>query len=262
MGKEQTVLFHSTVFGPIHSRRLGVSLGINLMPDDGKVCSFDCLYCEAGYNAQGTGSTGLPPRETVAQSLENRLNAMRLAGDPLDVITFSGNGEPTLHPEFPEIIEDTLRLRDKYYPLAKVSVLTNATRIFDPATAEALKRVDNNILKLDSAVEDTMRLIDRPASKDFTVERVVESLCQFGGTGMIQTMLLSGEHFGRRIDNTTQEEIDALVDAYRRIRPKEVMIYSIDRSTPEENLVKVGKEELDRIASVIREAGIKVQGYE
>ena len=176
MGKEQTVLFHSTVFGPIHSRRLGVSLGINLMPDDGKVCSFDCLYCEAGYNAQGTGSTGLPPRETVAQSLENRLNAMRLAGDPLDVITFSGNGEPTLHPEFPEIIEDTLRLRDKYYPLAKVSVLTNATRIFDPATAEALKRVDNNILKLDSAVEDTMRLIDRPASKDFTVERVVESL--------------------------------------------------------------------------------------
>ena len=262
MGKEQTVLFHSTVFGPIHSRRLGVSLGINLMPDDGKVCSFDCLYCEAGYNAQGTGSTGLPPRETVAQSLENRLNAMRLAGDPLDVITFSGNGEPTLHPEFPEIIEDTLRLRDKYYPQAKVSVLTNATRIFDPATAEALKRVDNNILKLDSAVEDTMRLIDRPASKDFTVERVVESLCQFGGTGIIQTMLLRGEHCGRKIDNTTQEEIDALVDAYRRIRPKEVMIYSIDRSTPEENLVKVGKEELDRIASVIREAGIKVQGYE
>lgn len=261
MGKYQTVLFHSTVFGPIHSRRLGVSLGINLMPDDGKVCSFDCLYCEAGYNSQGKGTTGLPARGQVGEALESKLNEMKAAGNPLDVITFSGNGEPTLHPDFPDIIEDTLYLRDKYYPKAKVSVLTNSTRIFDPKVADALKRVDNNILKLDSAIDSTMRLIDRPASKDFTVERVVEALCQFSGTGIIQTMILRGEHSGHKIDNTTREEVDALVAAYKRIRPREVMIYSLDRSTPEENLKKVEKPELDMIAGKIREAGINVMDY-
>ena len=152
MGKDQTVLFHSTIFGPIHSRRLGVSLGVNLMPDDGKVCSFDCLYCEAGYNAQGAGTTGLPLREQVRCQLEAKLSRMHADGAPLDVITFSGNGEPTLHPDFPHVIEDTLALRDKYYPEAKVSVLTNSTMIFKPEVAEALKKADNNILKLDSAV--------------------------------------------------------------------------------------------------------------
>ncbi len=261
MGKDQTVLFHSTVFGPIRSRRLGVSLGINLMPDDGKVCSFDCLYCEAGYNAQGKGTTGLPTQEQVSVALENKLKDMNAAGEPLDVITFSGNGEPTLHPKFSDIIDDTLRLRDKYYPAAKVSVLTNSTRIFDPEVSEALKRVDNNILKLDSAIEPTMRLIDRPTSKEFTVEKLIEALCQFSGTGIIQTMILRGEHCGHKIDNTTTEEIDALIEAYKRIQPREVMIYSLDRSTPEEHLEKVERSELDVIAQRISDAGIKVMDY-
>lgn len=261
MPKNQTILFHSTIFGPIHSRRLGVSLGVNLMPNDGKVCSFDCLYCEAGFNAQGPGKTGLPTREQTARDLEGKLKAMKEAGETLDVITFSGNGEPTLHPEFAGVIDDTLRLRDKYFPNAKVSVLTNSTRIFDPEVAEALKRVDNNILKLDSAVEKTMRLIDRPVSKEFTVDRVVEGLKQFSGTGIIQTMLLRGEHDGKPVDNTTPGEIEALIKAYEKIQPKEVMLYSLDRSTPEERLVKVEKEELDRIAAMVREGGIKVSDY-
>lgn len=186
---------------------------------------------------------------------------MKENGEDLDVITFSGNGEPTLHPDFPEIIDITLELRDKYYPEAKVSVLTNSTRIFDPQVAEALKKVDNNILKLDSAVDKTMRLIDRPASKEFTVERVIEALSQFAGTGIIQTMILRGEHGGEKVDNTTPEEIEALIDAYKRISPKEVMLYSLDRTTPEEKLVKVEKEELDRIAARISDAGIKVMDY-
>lgn len=261
MAKDQTILFHSTIFGPIHSRRLGVSLGVNLMPSDGKVCSFDCIYCEAGYNSQGAGTSGLPTRETVRNQLETKLRAMKEAGEPLDVITFSGNGEPTLHPEFPGVIDDTLALRDRYYPEAKVSVLTNSTRIFDPAVTEALKRVDNNILKLDSAVESTMRLIDCPASKDFTVERVVEQLCGFKGTGVIQTMLLRGEHDGRTVDNTTDEEIEALIAAYRRIQPREVMLYSLDRSTPEERLRRVPREELDAVADRIRQGGINVISY-
>lgn len=260
MSKDQTVLFRSTVFGPIHSRRLGVSLGVNLMPNDGKVCSFDCLYCEAGFNAQGKGKTGLPTRQKVAEDLQQVLQSRHAEGLPLDVITFSGNGEPTLHPEFPEIIDDTIRLRDSFFPEAKVSVLTNSTMIFKPEVAEALRRVDNNILKLDSAIEPTMRLIDRPTSEKFTVERVVDALGQFAGTGIIQTMMLRGEHDGQPVDNTTEEEIAALISAYKRIKPREIMLYSLDRSTPEEHLVKVEKEELQRIAQRIeRETGIKVQ---
>lgn len=260
MGKNQTVLFHSTVFGPIHSRRLGVSLGINLMPNDGKVCSFDCLYCEAGFNSQGRGTTGISTREEVYRELESKLSAMHASGDPLDVITFSGNGEPTLAPDFPGIIDDTISLRDKYYPKAKVSVLTNSTKIFDPKVAEALKKVDNNILKLDSAIEDTMRVIDQPNSKDFTVDRVVDALRQFEGSGIIQTMMLRGEHDGKLIDNTTDREMDALIAAYKVIKPREIMLYSLDRSTPEEHLIKVPIDELRGIGERIERAtGVPVQ---
>lgn len=161
----QTVLFHSTIFGPIHSRRLGSSLGINLLPDDGKICSFDCLYCEAGYNAQGAGTTGLPSRRQVAEALEAKLASMRSEGAPLDVITFSGNGEPTLHPDFEGVVDDTMALRDKYYPDVKISVLTNATRIGNPSVAAALRKVDNNIMKLDSAVAATVELYRQAQSR-------------------------------------------------------------------------------------------------
>ena len=259
--KDQKVLFHSTIFGPIHSRRLGVSLGVNLTPDDGKVCTFDCLYCEAGFNSQGAGTTGLPSREKVRKDLEEKLAEMKAEEKPLDVITFSGNGEPTIHPDFAGVIDDTLALRDKYYPEAKVSVLTNSTRIFDPAVVEALRKVDNNILKLDSAVEDTMRRLDRPVSKEFTVAKVIEGLKQFEGTGIIQTMLLRGEHEGRKVDNTTDEELKALVEAYKEIKPREVMLYSIDRSTPAEHLKQVPKEELREIADRFRSQGIPVQSF-
>lgn len=259
MGKDQRVLFNSTIFGPIHSRRLGVSLGINLSPNDGKVCSFDCVYCEAGYNSQGTGSTGLPKRERVAEQLRHKLEEMKSRGENLDVITFSGNGEPTLHPDFPEILDDVLKLRDEFYPNAKVSVLTNSTRIFTPAVAEALKKADNNILKLDSGINETMQLIDQPSSPTFTVDKVVESLKQFKDTGIIQTMILRGEHDGKKIDNTTDKEIEALIKAYKEIHPREIMIYSLDRSTPEERLIKVGKPELEEIGKRIeKETGIKV----
>ena len=250
MAKDQTILFHSTIFGPVRSRRLGVSLGVNLLPSDGKVCSFDCIYCEAGYNAQGPGKAGLPTPEKVEADLEARLADMKAKGEPLDVITFSGNGEPTVHPRFPEIIDAVVSLRDRHFPRAKVSVLSNSTRIFSPAVADALRRVDNNILKLDSAVEPTMRLIDCPGDKDFTVGRVVEALKQFRGQATIQTMLLRGEHDGTAVDNTTPEEVAALIEAY-----------SLDRSTPEERLKKVPKEELAAIAARVEAAGIPCLCY-
>ena len=252
----QTVLFHDTIFGPVHSRRLGASLGVNLSPLDGKVCTFDCLYCEAGFNAQGPGTTGLPSRQSVAAQLEEKLHTLLTEGSPLDVITFSGNGEPTVHPEFASIIDDTLRLRDKYFPRVKVSVLTNSTRIDRPEVAEALKRVDNNILKLDSAVTATMRRLDRPSSPSFSSESVIELLCQFSHTGIIQTMIVRGSG----VDNTTDAEISALIDAYRIISPREVMLYTIDRKTPDEHLQRVDRSTLERIAQRITDTtGIAVQ---
>ena len=259
MGKDQTVLFHSTIFGPIRSRRLGVSLGINLLPNDGKICSFDCVYCEAGYNRQGFGTTGLPTREQTKNDLRAKLESMKNAGETLDVITFSGNGEPTLHQDFADIVDDVIALRDEFYPNAKVSVLSNSTRIGDEKVAKALKRVDNNILKLDSAITPTMRLIDQPTSKEFNSKNLIEQLNQFSSQCIIQTMILRGTHDGQSIDNTTEEEITALIKAYKEIAPREIMLYSIDRSTPEEQLEKVSIEELREIAARIEKEGLKVQ---
>lgn len=253
-----TILFHSTIFGPIHSRRLGTSLGVNLSPDDGKICSFDCVYCEAGFNSQGPGTTGFPPREKVKEMLTRKLEQMKAENSPLDVITFSGNGEPTLHPDFENIINDTLQVRDRFYPQAKVSVLCNSTRLHLPAVVNALLRVDNCILKLDSALTPTMRLIDQPNSPQFTCEYVIPQLAAFGDKCIIQTMMLRGNHNGRHIDNTTAEEVDALIRALLRIAPRQVMLYSIDRATPEADLQKVEKDELETIAERMRSKGLNV----
>ncbi len=253
-----TILFHETIFGPIHSRRLGSSLGINLMPNDGKICSFDCIYCEAGYNAQGTGKAGISPREEVRTALEKKLSAMKEAGDRLDVITFSGNGEPTLHPDFGGVVDDVIALRDKYYPAVRISVLSNSTMIDRPQVVEALKKVDNNILKLDSAIDETIRLINVPGNRNFNAQTVIEQLKAFNGQCIIQTMMLRGEHNGRVVDNTTEPEIEALLAAYREIQPKEVMLYSLDRPTPESQLKKVERDELEAIAERFRAAGITV----
>ena len=255
----QTVLFTSTIFGPIHSRRLGTSLGVNLMPADGKVCSFDCLYCEAGFNAQGPGTKGIPPRTEVARLLEEKLAEMRNQNLQLDVITFSGNGEPTLHPDFNGVVDDVLLLRDKYYPEAKVSVLSNATRLQSTGVVEALRKVDNNILKLDSALDETVKIIDRPVSPEYRVADVIEGMKQFDGHCIVQTMILRGEHNGITIDNTTDCEIEALINACTDIAPREVMLYSIDRKTPAEHLVKVQRDELEKIAQRFINAGLKVQ---
>lgn len=255
----QTVLFHSTIYGPIHSRRLGMSLGINLMPNDGKICSFDCLYCEAGFNAQGAGKDGVPSREAVKRQLKRKLEEMKEQGQTLDVITFSGNGEPTLHPEFKKVVEDVLRLRTQYFPNAKVSVLSNSTMAGKAAVADALRKVDNNILKLDSAMPRTFRVLNRPVSPNCLPEGVIADLKQFGGQCVVQTIMVRGEYNGERVDNTTDDELDALLSAYLQIRPREVMLYSIDRKTPAENLEKVSKEELERIAQRFRDSGITIQ---
>lgn len=253
-----TILFHEIVFGPIHSRRLGTSLGMNLLPYDGKLCSFDCIYCECGYNDDFKTKTKLPDRANVKAALEDKLIRLQQEEASIDVITFAGNGEPTMHPEFAGIIDDTIELRDKYFPNAKISVLSNAMHITKRSVFEALKKVENNILKLDSAILDTVRLIDRPNAPSYTIERQIELFKQFDGEFIMQTMFVKGSHNGRVVDNTTEEEISAWLDAVKATRPKEVMIYTIDRETPEKNLDKVPLETLKRIGERVEQLGIKV----
>lgn len=255
----QTVLFNETIFGPIKSRRLGTSLGVNLSPRDGKVCSFDCLYCEAGFNAQGKGSSGMPDRATVARELETKLANMKQHGEHLDVITFSGNGEPTVNPSFAEIIDDTLALRDKYFPDVKVSVLTNSTMLHSQRVMDALRKVDNCLLKLDSAIDSTIKTLDRPVNPSFKADDVIEKLACFGSSAIIQTMFTRGSHNGVTVDNTTPEEIDALIKVYKKIGPRQITIYSLDRPSPEKSLQRVMPEELAEIARHIKaETGIDV----
>ena len=251
----QTILFHDTIFGPIHSRRLGVSLGVNLMPRDGKICSFDCLYCEAGFNAQGPGKSGLPSRAEVRRLLRDKLEQMQRDGRKPDVITFSGNGEPTLHPEFAGIIDDVLELRDTYFPAAKVSVLSNSTQLHRPDVVEALRRVDNNILKLDSAFDATVQLMNKPQG-NYTVARTVELLKMFEGDFILQTMFLRGEYLGKAVDNTTEEEVAAWLKVVEELKPKQVMVYSLDRDTPCQTITKVEKEDLRAIAERVEALGI------
>lgn len=249
------MLFDSIVYGPIRSRRLGVSLGMNLMPTTAKLCTFDCVYCECGWN-QPVSHPVLPTREEVREALASRLIA--LSSNQLDVITFSGNGEPTLHPEFLGIIEDTCALRDRYCPKAKISVLSNSTQLGRADVVKALRMCDNRILKLDSAIDKTMRLIDKPVNENLTVEQVAEWLAVFEGDFTLQTCFLRGEYEGKIIDNTTPEELSAWYTMIERLRPKQVMIYVIDRATPLQTLSKVPAAEMEAIAAPLREKGIDV----
>jgi len=249
------MLFNSIIYGPIHSRRLGISLGINLMPVDSKVCTFDCVYCECGFNAPHP-STKLPTLEAYQAQLEQALTTI---DQTPDVLTFSGNGEPTLHPKFKQIVDITCNLRDRYCPKAKITVLSNSTQLYKPEVREALQRVDYRILKLDSAIDQTMRLIDQPIDSALTVDRIVEYLEQWQGNFVLQTCFLRGEYKGNTIDNTTTEELEAWYKVVRHLHPKQVMIYVIDRATPVKTLQKLSRREMEQIAAPLVAEGIEVQ---
>lgn len=248
------MLFNSIVYGPIRSRRLGVSLGVNLMPTDAKLCTFDCVYCECGWN-HVVLHPHLSTREQVRDALNSQLSILNAQPD---VITFSGNGEPTLHPDFLGIIQDTCALRDQYCPNAKVSVLSNSTQLGRVDVVKALLLVDNRILKLDSAIDATMRLIDKPVNDQLTVSKVMEWLSIFDGDFTLQTCFLRGEYEGKIINNTTAEELAAWYQAVDILHPKQVMIYVIDRATPLQTLSKVPADEMEAIAAPLREKGIDV----
>lgn len=251
-----TVIYPSPIFGPVRSRRLGISLGVNLLPADGKVCTFDCIYCECGFNSERRPKERMPSREEVAEALEKRLAQMKAEGALPDVITFAGNGEPTIHPHFAGIIDDTIALRDHYCPGAKVSVLSNATMIGRPAVFEALLRVDNNILKLDTVDSAFIRDVDRPTGR-YDLEETVRLMKAFKGKAIVQTIFFKGNAGGMPIDNTVPEYVEPWIETVKEIAPREVMVYTIDRETPMQGLQKATREELDSIVARLAQEGIK-----
>lgn len=255
-----TFLFDKIIFGPVKSRRLGVSLGINLLPGAKKVCNFNCIYCECGWSQSVDKQGGyLPRREEVSELLGSRLQEMKVKNEAPDVITFAGNGEPTLHPEFPSIIDDSIMLRNMFFPKAKIAVLSNATTITNPAIRGALLKIEMNILKLDSAFDETICLHNQPRV-NVSAADLIENLKKFNGRLIIQTLFLRGRYNGKIIDNTTPEEINAWLGAIERINPSSVMIYTISRDTPVGGLLKkIPVEELNHIASRVEKLGIQTQ---
>ena len=256
-----TIIYPSPIFGPVHSRRLGISLGINLMPADGKICTFNCIYCECGLNEDYRPTLPRPTREFVAEKLEAKLQAMAVEGQLPDVLTFAGNGEPTCHPHFAEIIDDTIRLRNQYCPKAKVSVLSNATMIHRQAVHDALMRVDNNIQKLDTVDPLYINKVDQPVIP-YDVRQVIERLKAFQGHVIIQTMFMGGvlkeseDRSQESVDNTSDAFVNPWLEAVKEIQPQQVMIYTIDRETPTQGLLKATREQLDQIRDRVIAAGI------
>lgn len=242
------------VFGPIHSRRLGSSLGINLLPTKGKLCNFDCVYCECGWNEDGRGDRRLPTAAELRSTLEEKLKECRDAGTPIDSITFSGDGEPTLNPDFPEIIDITISLRDKYFPQAKVSVLSNATRIFREDVFEALRKVDNPILKIDAPTDVLAARINQPQG-EYHVEDVVADLMRFEGNFVLQTMFLRSPSF----DSSSPEVLDGWMNIVRKLKPREVMVYTLDREAPADRLEKFTVEEMRTLVKPLIDEGFTVQ---
>jgi len=250
-----TIIYPSPIFGPVHSRRLGISLGINLLPADGKVCSFDCIYCECGFNKDHRPTLPQPSRQEVARKLEAKLQEMQAGGQLPDVLTFAGNGEPTCHPHFAEIIDDTIRLRNLYCPKAKVCVLSNSTFIHRQQVHDALMRVDDNILKLDTVDPHYIYKVDRP-NGTYDVNAIIERMKAFNGHIIIQTMFMRGECNGASVDNTGEEFVGPWLDTVKSIKPQQVMVYTIDRETPAHGLEKASREQLDAIRDRVIAAGI------
>ncbi len=246
--------FEDIVFGPIKSRRLGASLGVNLLPAHGKICNFDCVYCECGWNKDGREDKMFPRYDQVSQALETRLQQLSESGVAVDTITFSGNGEPTMNPDFPRIIERTLQLRDRFYPDAKVSVLSNATLVGHSSVFEALRKVDNPIMKIDASSDQLIRQINKPTGS-YRLEEVLEDLKSFEGNFILQTMFLRSEDF----DTVADGALEGWMDIVRELRPREVMVYTIDRETPQKNLQKYTVEQMQEMVRPLVEEGFKVQ---
>jgi wyosine [tRNA(Phe)-imidazoG37] synthetase (radical SAM superfamily) len=254
-------LFHEVVFGPVRSRRLGLSLGLNLLPSHFKQCTFNCIYCECGWTRTNHDQlVEYPTRAIIHHFLEKRLKELAEERYLPDALTFAGNGEPTMNPDFAGIVDETILLRDKYAPDARVAVLSNSSRISDPKVFQALLRIDDNILKLDAGSERIFRLMNNPV-QPVKFSDMIDDLRRFNGKVIIQSMFLRGAFLGEQIDNTTDDEVNIWLDHLVAIQPEMVMIYPIARAPPVHNLEKIPIAELEKIALKVRETGLKVKVY-
>ena len=256
------MLFNQIIFGPVRSRRLGVSLGINLLPEDIKLCTYDCVYCECGWGETAEIlSSKLLPIETIVPVLEEKFKALKDNNIHLDSITYSGNGEPTVHPQFGAITEQLMRLRDAYFPQTIITCLSNSTQLHRPDVLRALQLIDNPIMKLDTGIQATFEQINKPFSKMYVAD-IVAHLAKFQGNMTVQTLFLKGElEDGTKIDNTTEAELSAWLDCLKSLKPHTAMLYPIDRETPAKNLVKIEKDVLREIAERVENLGIKAKVY-
>jgi len=251
-----TFLFDDIVFGPVKSRRLGQSLGINLLPENAKVCNFDCVYCECGWTHASSGK--LPSKQDIFTRMESGFQECVEKGIEVDVITFAGNGEPTLHPDFSEIVDETIRLRNQILPDAKIAVLTNAGNLHKPNVRNSLKKIEMAILKLDSAIESTVRAINQPAA-GFNFDAYLEHIKNFPGQKIIQSMFLKYQKGNRFIDNASENELNAWINALIAIQPDLVMIYSVARDTPDAGVEAHSRKTLEQIAERVKTAGFQVE---
>jgi wyosine [tRNA(Phe)-imidazoG37] synthetase (radical SAM superfamily) len=252
------ILFHELVFGPVRSRRLGYSLGVNLLPVNSKICSFNCIYCECGWNPTVDVQGSFASTSDLLESLERRLKELNENNQPLDSITFAGNGEPTLHPEFGKIVDGVVTLRNNYFPNVMVSVLTNSTGLWNDSVFNALMKVDMPILKMDSAIGSSLRAINK-TSASFDEQLYYSGIARMKGKMIIQTMLLRGMHDGTLIDNTSEEEWEAYLKRIKEFDPVLIMLYSLDRTPPASGLEKIPDEKIRDFADRLRSHGFKVQ---
>ncbi len=255
------MLFNEIVVGPIHSRRLGCSLGVNVLPTQKKYCSFNCVYCECGWNEIDTRiKVPFNDRLVIKNELEKYCkNTDKKELAKIDSITFSGNGEPTLHPEILQIVQDVISLRNIYIPQSKVTILTNSTQLSREDVSKALHLIDNPLLKIDAGTEKMYKLISQPVNCSF--EEIKLNILNFGPNCIIQTMLLRGELDGQTIDNLSEEEFSNYLDFIKKVNPKQVMFYSLDRIPPAKHLIKVDKAEMEKYADKLRALNIKTTTY-
>ena len=246
--------FDEIVFGPIFSRRLGSSLGVNILPSKGKLCNFDCVYCECGWNKDGVADRRFPTFEEIVTAFEDKMSSLSAEGTKVDSITFSGNGEPTMHPDFPKIVDAVLDCRDRFFPQAKVSVLSNAFLVGRPSVADALKRVDNPILKIDASSDALVRKINKPVGH-YCLDDIVKALKEFDGNFILQTMFLKSPDF----DTAAPQSLQRWMEIVRELRPREIMVYTIDRETPDKSLSKYTVEEMTALVQPLLDEGYKIQ---
>jgi wyosine [tRNA(Phe)-imidazoG37] synthetase (radical SAM superfamily) len=243
------------IYGPINSRRLGRSLGINLLPAARKVCTFDCVYCQYGRAkavSDPAAKIAFPPAAIVLRKLEE---AVGQQPSPPDYLTFSGNGEPSLHPQFPEIVEEVRQLRDRMCPETRLAILSNSSRVLRGEIRHAIETLDDPIMKLDAGDFDTLRQINRPAA-GITFDKIMDGLAALPRL-IIQSMIISGA-----VENAKGEALEDWFAAIARLSPVMVQIYSAERPVAETGVQRVPKETLEDLARQTQQrTGIRVEAY-